>query len=110
MELHLKTKKVGDVLSDNKFNSKLYEISEKWSKLRENIKLIKKMDWAKHISIHDVKTSNNLYNFREDLREYIMNRCNICAKDVCSTCEAVGSKKISSDIDITIKSDINFIT
>jgi hypothetical protein len=98
------------ISEDNNYSedNNLKYIKKKWIELRKNNKFSKKLDWSKHIKKYDNKTARKLYNFRESLKKYIMTRCNICEKDMCSKCESVGSKKLTSDIDISINTSLEF--
>ena len=103
---------IKDIINDDSnysYDKKLQNIKKKWIELRKNNKFFKKLDWSKHIKKYDNKTARKLYNFRESLKKYIIIRCNICDKDTCSKCESVGSKKLTSDIDISINVSLEFV-
>lgn len=84
------------------------KVRERWKQLRGECDLMKGVGWAEQITKYDPKTARKLYNFREYLKRFIMKRCNLCDKDICTICNAVGSTKLTSDIDISINTELNF--
>lgn len=112
MEIPKNSEIINNIISNgdkkNIYYNKVKVIKRKWITLRKNNRFINNLDWCKHINKYDSKTALKLYNFRELLKRYIMVRCNVCEKDICSKCNDVGSKKLTSDIDITIDTGIEF--
>ena len=90
------------------------KVRERWKQLLSESSgigkgdLMKGVGWAEQITKYDPKTARKLYNFREYLKRFIMKRCNLCDKDICTICNAVGSTKLTSDIDISINTELNF--
>jgi hypothetical protein len=86
------------------------KVRERWEQLRSSDSggLMKCVGWVEQITKYDPKTARKLYNFREYLKRFIMKRCNLCDKDICTICNAVGSTKLTSDIDISINTELNF--
>ena len=88
------------------------KVRERWKQLLsesgESGDLMKGVGWAEQITKYDPKTARKLYDFREYLKRFIMKRCNLCDKDICTICNAVGSTKLTSDIDISINTELNF--
>lgn len=88
--------------------SEVSEVSGRWKQLRESSDLMKGVGWSKQITKYDSATANRLYGFREYLKKFIMTSCNLCDNDICTICNAVGSTKLTSDIDISINTEIHF--
>lgn len=84
------------------------KVRERWEQLRGECDLMKGVGWSEQITKQDPKTARKLYNFREYLKRFIMKNCNLCDKDICTICNAVGSTKLTSDIDISINTELNF--
>ena len=109
MEIQENLKDISQIIANNKNSiNRIKNIIFKWKQLRKNNKLISNLDWSEQIIKYDNKTAQKLYNFREVLKKYIMQTCNLCEKDVCTVCDAVGSTKLTSDIDVSINTEINF--
>ncbi len=60
--------------------------------------------WKKQMKKLDKNTAESLSNFRNELNNYIILRCNKCKNNVCTKCTSFGSTNLTSDIDITINS------
>jgi len=84
------------------------KIKDRWDKLRKNCDLLKGLGWSDQITKYDMKTARKLYRFREYIKRFIMISCNLCDKDICTICNAVGSTKLTSDIDVSIYTEIHF--
>lgn len=108
MKLQYKRYSIKKILSEDINNHNITNIIYKWNQFRKEYNDIHNLGWSKQIKRYDYKMVKKLYNFREALKKYIMKRCNICTDNVCSKCQAVGSNKLTSDIDISINTEINF--
>uniref|UniRef100_A0A6C0LDR3 Uncharacterized protein n=1 Tax=viral metagenome TaxID=1070528 RepID=A0A6C0LDR3_9ZZZZ len=84
------------------------KVRERWEQLRRDCDLLKDVGWSDQITKYDLKTARKLYRFREYLKNFIMKSCNLCDNDICTICNAVGSTKLTSDIDISINTEIHF--
>jgi hypothetical protein len=87
---------------------KAQKVKDSWERLRKDCDLLKGVGWSVQITKYDPKTARKLYRFREYLKKFIMTSCNLCDKDICTICNAVGSTKLTSDIDISINTEIHF--
>jgi len=86
----------------------LQTVRGRWKQLRKDCDLLRGMGWSKQITKYDLTTANKLFAFREYLKKFIMTSCNLCDNDICTICNAVGSTKLTSDIDISINTEIHF--
>ena len=93
---------------DKNIKTKIENLKNIWITTKKKIKIFKNKNWKQQIIKNNYKNRLILYNFREKLKKFIIKRCNLCIKKVCSKCESVGSTKLTSDIDITIKSELHF--
>lgn len=112
MELNTNNKTIQNILLENETDKnikiKIENIKKLWNTVVKKIKIFKNKNWKEQIIKNNYKNRLILFNFREKLKKFIMKRCNLCIKKVCPICESVGSTKLTSDIDITIKSELHF--
>jgi hypothetical protein len=114
MELQSRLKSIRSIIQSlqslsNIHENKLRQIKHKWKQFRNKNKNLLMKPWAKQIIKLDAKKAKSLFEFRDELNKYIIVRCNTCDKDICTKCGAFGSTKLTSDIDVTINSELQVL-